>query len=122
MLPLDAASAPKAGDLAYILQHPNGQQKRLGFVRNMISEVDDGVVRYLTDTEFWIVGRAGLRRAGAIDRASPRGRPSSGGGGQTSGSQEGGDPNQPGPGTAEGQRHDAIGFQCWRKTIGTYSS
>jgi V8-like Glu-specific endopeptidase len=50
-LPLNDAPAPKAGDLAYILQHPNAQQKRLGFVRNMISEVEDGVVRYLTDTE-----------------------------------------------------------------------
>jgi hypothetical protein len=50
-LSLDGTPAPKAGDLAYILQHPNAQQKRLGFVRNMISEVDDRVVRYLTDTE-----------------------------------------------------------------------
>jgi hypothetical protein len=45
------APAPKAGDLAYILQHPGGQRKRLGFVRNTISDVDDRVVHYLTDTE-----------------------------------------------------------------------
>ncbi|MER2266120.1 trypsin-like peptidase domain-containing protein [Methylobacterium oxalidis] len=51
VLDLVNAPVPKPGDLAYILQHPNAQQKRLGFVRNMISEVDDGVVRYLTDTE-----------------------------------------------------------------------
>ncbi len=51
VLALDAAPAPKVGDLAYILQHPGAQQKRLGFVRNTISDVDDGVIRYLTDTE-----------------------------------------------------------------------
>jgi V8-like Glu-specific endopeptidase len=51
ILPLSGSPAPKAGDLAYILQHPNAQHKRLGYVRNMISEVDDDVVRYLTDTE-----------------------------------------------------------------------
>ena len=50
-MPLDGGPAPKVGDLAYILQHPGGQQKRLGFVRNMISDVTPGVVRYLTDTE-----------------------------------------------------------------------
>jgi S1-C subfamily serine protease len=50
-VPLDEAPAPKVGDFAYILQHPGGQQKRLGFVRNMITEVEDGVIRYLTDTE-----------------------------------------------------------------------
>jgi hypothetical protein len=51
VIPVDAALAPQSGDFAYILQHPNAQQKRLGFVRNTISDVDDGVVRYLTDTE-----------------------------------------------------------------------
>jgi S1-C subfamily serine protease len=42
---------PKVGDNAYILQHPRGQRKRLGFVRNTISEITDGVLHYLTDTE-----------------------------------------------------------------------
>jgi hypothetical protein len=51
ILALDAAPAPQIGDLAYILQHPGGQQKRLGYVRNMISDVDERVVRYLTDTQ-----------------------------------------------------------------------
>ncbi|MFP3604670.1 trypsin-like peptidase domain-containing protein [Paraburkholderia sp. SIMBA_053] len=50
-LPLAAEPVPKVGEAAYILQHPGGQQKRLGFVRNTISDVADGVVRYLTDTE-----------------------------------------------------------------------
>jgi S1-C subfamily serine protease len=51
ILPLDAGLTPKVGDLTYILQHPGGHQKRLGFVRNTISDVKDGIVRYLTDTE-----------------------------------------------------------------------
>jgi len=51
ILPLDAGLTPQVGDLTYILQHPGGHQKRLGFVRNTISDVKDGVVRYLTDTE-----------------------------------------------------------------------
>jgi hypothetical protein len=48
---LAAAPAPRQGDRAYILQHPGGQRKRLGFVRNTISDLDDRVVHYLTDTE-----------------------------------------------------------------------
>lgn len=48
---LDAADVPANGDLAYILQHPGGRQKRLGFVRNTITDVNDRIVRYLTDTE-----------------------------------------------------------------------
>jgi hypothetical protein len=51
IIPLEPAIVPKVGDLAYILQHPGGQQKRLGFVRNMISDVDDFFLRYLTDTQ-----------------------------------------------------------------------
>jgi S1-C subfamily serine protease len=50
-LGLDGAPAPRAGDPAYILQHPNGQRKRLGYVRNTISDLDARFVRYLTDTE-----------------------------------------------------------------------
>jgi S1-C subfamily serine protease len=51
ILPLDARTRPKVGDRAFILQHPNAQQKRIGFVRNTITEVDDAVVKYLTDTQ-----------------------------------------------------------------------
>jgi S1-C subfamily serine protease len=50
-LSLADLSTPKVGDPAFILQHPGGQQKRLGFVRNTISDVKDGVIRYLTDTQ-----------------------------------------------------------------------
>ena len=50
-LALDAGLVPKVGDAAYILQHPGAQQKRLGFVRNTVSDVDDVFVKYITDTE-----------------------------------------------------------------------
>jgi len=42
---------PSVNDNAYIIQHPGGQHKRLGFVRNTVSDVADRVVHYLTDTE-----------------------------------------------------------------------
>ncbi|HEY6179849.1 MAG TPA: trypsin-like peptidase domain-containing protein [Kofleriaceae bacterium] len=51
VIDLAAAQDPKPGDPAYILQHPNGQRKRLGFVRNTITDLDPRFVRYLTDTE-----------------------------------------------------------------------
>jgi hypothetical protein len=45
------APVPAEGGRAFILQHPDGQQKRLGFVRNMITGVTDDRVQYLTDTQ-----------------------------------------------------------------------
>lgn len=48
---LAASSLPKPGDPTYIIQHPAGQRKRLGYVRNTISYVDDRVVHYMTDTQ-----------------------------------------------------------------------
>jgi hypothetical protein len=51
VISLDQGATPTVGQATYILQHPGGQRKRLGFVRNTITDVDDGLVRYLTDTE-----------------------------------------------------------------------
>jgi hypothetical protein len=50
---LDIAAAPplRVGDRAYIVQHPGGQLKRIGFVRNTITNVTDKVVHYMTDTQ-----------------------------------------------------------------------
>jgi S1-C subfamily serine protease len=64
---------PKVGDAAYILQHPGGQQKRLGFVRNTISEVEDGVIRYLTDTEPGSSGSPVFDAAGRVIALHHRG-------------------------------------------------
>jgi uncharacterized protein YfbU (UPF0304 family) len=36
---------------AFILQHPGTRKKRLGFVRNMITDVTDQYVQYMTDTQ-----------------------------------------------------------------------
>jgi len=48
---LSEAAAPTLNTAAYIVQHPGGQRKRLGFVRNQVSAFDDRVVHYLTDTQ-----------------------------------------------------------------------
>lgn len=48
---LASAVVPVDGERAFIVQHPDGQQKRLGFVRNMITAVTDQSVQYLTDTQ-----------------------------------------------------------------------
>jgi V8-like Glu-specific endopeptidase len=66
ILALNAAPAPRVGDLAYILQHPGAQQKRLGYVRNMISDVDERVIRYLTDTELGSSGAPVFDTAGRL--------------------------------------------------------
>lgn len=47
---------PVVAEPAFIIQHPMGQRKRVGFVRNQVSYVDDRVVHYLTDTD---VGSSG---------------------------------------------------------------
>src|SRR4030095_4414197 len=48
---LSEAIAPTKSAAAYIIQHPAGERKRLGFVRNQVSSFDDRVVHYLTDTK-----------------------------------------------------------------------
>jgi V8-like Glu-specific endopeptidase len=51
--PVDLAAniaTPVAAERAFILQHPNGDPKRLAFVRNRIASVADRRVHYLTDT------------------------------------------------------------------------
>ncbi|MER9082092.1 trypsin-like peptidase domain-containing protein [Mesorhizobium sp. M0895] len=65
-LSLERTSSPRPGDAVYILQHPGGQQRRLGFVRNTISDVDEGTVRYLTDTEPGSSGAPVLDRLGRL--------------------------------------------------------
>jgi V8-like Glu-specific endopeptidase len=51
IIPMDASVNCKVGDPAYIIQHPSGARKRLGFVRNQVSFVDERVTHYLTDTQ-----------------------------------------------------------------------
>lgn len=42
---------PKLLSSAFIIQHPLGNTKRIGFIRNQVSDFDDRLVHYLTDTE-----------------------------------------------------------------------
>lgn len=51
VISLSKIAVPTDGERAFIIQHPAGQQKRLGFVRNMITAVTDERVQYLTDTQ-----------------------------------------------------------------------
>jgi hypothetical protein len=54
VVPLDLAShvaSPVAVERAFILQHPDGNPKRLAFVRNRIVSVTDRRLYYLTDTK-----------------------------------------------------------------------
>jgi hypothetical protein len=63
---LDPGVVPRLHGPAYIIQHPNGVRKRLGFVRNHISHVDDRVVQYLTDTQTGSSGAPVLDADGAV--------------------------------------------------------
>lgn len=51
VISLSNVGVPTNGERAFIVQHPAGQQKRLGFVRNMITAVTNERVQYLTDTQ-----------------------------------------------------------------------
>lgn len=51
IIKLSEAVDPVANEPAYIVQHPAGARKRLGYVRNQVSSFDDRVLHYLTDTE-----------------------------------------------------------------------
>lgn len=45
------AVSPKANSSAFIIQHPRGERKRIGFIRNQVSDFDERLVHYLTDTQ-----------------------------------------------------------------------
>lgn len=51
VIPLSGAVDPVAHEPAYIVQHPRGDRKRVGYVRNEVASFDDRVLHYLTDTE-----------------------------------------------------------------------
>lgn len=56
IIKLSGAAAPTQTAAAHIIQHPRGERKRVGFVRNQVSFFDTRVVHYLTDTQ---VGSSG---------------------------------------------------------------
>jgi V8-like Glu-specific endopeptidase len=63
---LSEAVEPVANEPAYIIQHPAGDRKRLGFVRNQISGIDDRVLHYLTDTQQGSSGSPVFNRDGGL--------------------------------------------------------
>jgi hypothetical protein len=66
IIALSEAAEPREGTSAYIIQHPGGQRKRLGFVRNQIAGLDERVVHYLTDTETGSSGAPVFDAAGRL--------------------------------------------------------
>jgi len=63
---LSEAVDPIKGEGAYIVQHTGGRRKRLGFVRNQVSDFDERVLTYLTDTEPGSSGSPVFNAAGQL--------------------------------------------------------
>jgi S1-C subfamily serine protease len=51
VIALSQAVKPQRNQAAFIIQHPGGERKRIGFVRNQVTWIDERVVHYLTDTQ-----------------------------------------------------------------------
>ena len=66
LIPLVPTVVPTIGMPAYIIQHPNAGRKRLAYVRNQVSLVDDRVIQYLTDTEMGSSGSPVFNANGQI--------------------------------------------------------
>lgn len=63
---LDDPGEPELHAPAYLIQHPGGIRKRIGFVRNQVTYVDDRVVQYLTDTQTGSSGAPVLDAEGRV--------------------------------------------------------
>lgn len=70
---LSDAVAPQVNSSAYIVQHPGGDRKRLGFVRNQVCHVDNRVIHYLTDTKEGSSGSPVFNDAGGLIALHSRG-------------------------------------------------
>lgn len=66
ILKLSDAQMPVVNNAAFIIQHPLGESKRVGFVRNRISAFDHRVVHYLTDTQEGSSGAPVFNAEGAL--------------------------------------------------------
>jgi len=51
ILPLSGYAEPAVGGSAFIVQHPGGERKRIAYVRNQITDTNNEVVHYLSDTQ-----------------------------------------------------------------------
>jgi hypothetical protein len=66
IIKLSEAVEPKVGGGAFIIQHPEGLRKRIGYVRNQVSAFTDRVVHYLTDTQDGSSGSPVFNDAGQL--------------------------------------------------------
>jgi hypothetical protein len=66
IIPLKRLAMPQLRSATYIIQHPGGSAKRLGYVRNQVSYANDRVVQYLTDTQGGSSGAPVFNVAGEV--------------------------------------------------------
>jgi V8-like Glu-specific endopeptidase len=66
VLKLSEAAAPALQTAAFIIQHPGGDRKRLAYVRNQVTAIDDRVVHYLSDTQIGSSGSPVLNEDGRL--------------------------------------------------------
>jgi hypothetical protein len=72
---LSEAIDPANGALAFIVQHPGGERKRIAYVRNQITSFDNRVAHYLSDTQTGSSGSPVFHESGrllALHRAGGR--------------------------------------------------
>lgn len=63
---LSGAAIPVIDEVAFIVQHPGGERKRIAYVRNQITHVDDRVVQYVCDTKTGSSGSPVFDEAGRL--------------------------------------------------------
>ena len=51
VLPMAGARPPQVDDRVYIVQHPQGQPKKIAFQHNLVRSVEPDLMQYWTDTE-----------------------------------------------------------------------
>jgi V8-like Glu-specific endopeptidase len=51
VLPVAGADAPQVDDRVYIIQHPQGQPKKIAFQHNLVRNVEPDKIQYWTDTD-----------------------------------------------------------------------
>lgn len=66
IIKLSDFATPVLNASAFIVQHPNGDRKRLAYARNQITSADDRVVHYLSDTQHGSSGSPVLDDAGHL--------------------------------------------------------